>query len=516
MAVNQNPDVTLPELVRPSDARAPDSWRLSILYHPQTDRIGRVHQWPVKRNAECILSRHSPLFGDLRGGQEGALDDPYISRSACVLQQQCDGLLLTRPPEGSSLMVGQTLVSGDEFLNADMLEQGVLLTLARRVVLLLQKASYRDRLPPEFGMVGESETLQRARESIELASGCDLPVLLLGQSGSGKELAARAIHANSHRARESLVSVNAAAIPADLASAEFFGVRRGAFTGADSDRIGYFEQADGGSLFLDEIGECPAPVQAQLLRALESGDIQLAGGLVRQVDVRMIAATDAALEEGALSTALRHRLGGIEVRMPALSARREDIGRLVAKFLRDYESLQGCCLHRAEQDPLEAVQWAVWIRELAERSWPGNVRELRNHCEQVFRASHAQGALAVPQSSSIDSSDSVAEPLAVSETRKYRPPRDVSVEEIAEALAASRYQLAAAARALNISRPSLYNRLQSMPQLHVAADLPAEEVMMVYDQCAGDLAEAARRMCVSEPALLRRWHAMELEARPQR
>jgi two-component system nitrogen regulation response regulator GlnG len=163
-------------------------------------------------------------------------------------------------------------------------------------------------------------------------------VLLRGETGTGKELAARALHDAGPRRRRGFLAVNMGAVPPTLAAAELFGAARGAFTGADQKRIGYFTRADGGTLFLDEIGETPAEVQILLLRALDNREIQpVGGGDPQPVDVRLIAATDADLE-GAMAavrfrSTLLHRLSGYEIFLPQLRDRREDFGRLFLHFL---------------------------------------------------------------------------------------------------------------------------------------------------------------------------------------
>ena len=201
----------------------------------------------------------------------------------------------------------------------------------------------------------------------------DLPVLVLGETGTGKELIAGLLHAGSRRARGPLVRFNCAAIPESLADAELFGHARGAFTGASAARRGYFAQASGGTLVLDEVAELPPAIQAKILRALQSGEIQPLGSKVQQVDVRVIACTHrdlrAEVAAGRFREDLYYRLAVIELRVPPLRERRGDIPGLADSFARRYAARFG----------LESVQLSpALIAALVARPWPGNVRELEN------------------------------------------------------------------------------------------------------------------------------------------
>jgi transcriptional regulator with GAF, ATPase, and Fis domain len=204
-------------------------------------------------------------------------------------------------------------------------------------------------------------------------------VLLLGENGTGKELAARAIHSGSTRARQPLVVVNCAAIPESLFESELFGHVRGAFTGATDAHRGKFQQADGGTLFLDEIGETPSRLQPKLLRALESGDVETVGGRgPERVDVRLIAATNrdlqAEISAGRFRPDLYYRIAVVPVQLPPLRERADDIPLLAKHFLD-----AACRKIRAKPKQLDPRAIAV----LTSHRWPGNVRELRNAMERI-------------------------------------------------------------------------------------------------------------------------------------
>jgi PAS domain S-box-containing protein len=228
-------------------------------------------------------------------------------------------------------------------------------------------------------IVGQSAVLRAVLEQVKLVAATDSAVLILGETGTGKELVARAVHANSPRQARPLIKVNCAALPAGLVESELFGHERGAFTGASERRIGRFELADGGTIFLDEIGEVPLPVQAKLLRVLQEQEFERVGGSkTLRVDVRLIAATNRDLEQavalGTFRQDLLYRLNVFPVRLPPLRERVDDIPLLVHYFVGRFVAKIGRRISR--------VPRAVMERLMA-YEWPGNVRELENIVERA-------------------------------------------------------------------------------------------------------------------------------------
>ncbi len=235
-------------------------------------------------------------------------------------------------------------------------------------------------LRQEIGLVGESPAIWQIFETIEQVAPTDISVLIIGESGTGKELIAQAIHQLGNRHDKPFVVVNAGAIPEGIIESELFGHEKGAFTGAVGPRKGYFEQADTGTIFLDEIGEMPLNTQVKLLRLLEGKEfIRVGGSSTKQADVRVIAATNRDLEtavrEGDFRADLYYRLNAVNIRVPSLRERREDIPLLVKKFVTDF-----CSQH---QILFEGFTDGA-MRILKEHSWPGNIRELKNFVESLI------------------------------------------------------------------------------------------------------------------------------------
>ncbi|MBU0909367.1 MAG: sigma-54 dependent transcriptional regulator, partial [Proteobacteria bacterium] len=232
------------------------------------------------------------------------------------------------------------------------------------------RSSLADRY--KFGsLVGKSKPMQEVYETIINAAASDAGVIIYGETGSGKELVAREIHENSDRKNREIVYVNCGAIPENLIESEFFGYKKGAFTGAGKDKHGFLDLADGGTLFLDEVGEIPLNMQVKLLRALEGGGYAPVGGTeVKKPDIRIIAATHRdlkkAVKQGLMRQDFLYRIHIIPIHLPALRARKEDIPLLVEHFLKEYDP-----------DRVPPITAEIH-RALQSYDWPGNVRELQN------------------------------------------------------------------------------------------------------------------------------------------
>ncbi len=251
------------------------------------------------------------------------------------------------------------------------IEKGSLVTETKK---LKRKVSSKNQ------MIGESEGINRVREMIEKVAPTDARVLITGANGTGKEVVARLLYENSNRASNPFVEVNCAAIPSELIESELFGHEKGSFTSAHKQRIGKFEQADNGTIFLDEIGDMSLSAQTKVLRALQENEISRVGSDKNiKVNVRVFAATNKDLKEeiekGNFREDLFHRLNVIPIHVPALDDRKSDIPLLVDYFLDQICKEQGIQVKNIDKKAIEALQ---------KRSWPGNIRELRNVVERLI------------------------------------------------------------------------------------------------------------------------------------
>jgi len=260
---------------------------------------------------------------------------------------------------------------------------------ARDRVGVASPAALRSAPPPPGGVqslariVGRSPCIVQIKERIEKVATSMAPVLILGESGTGKELVARAVHECSHRASGPFIAVNCGAIPENLIEAEFFGARKGAYTGATQDREGYFQAAKGGTLFLDEIGDLPLAMQAKLLRVIQERRVRSLGGVQEEaVDVRLVSATHRDLAALVASSDFRqdlfYRLNVIELRTPALRERREDLPELA------HALLQRICSESGLETPELSAPALAWLQS---RELPGNVRELENLLQRAMALS---------------------------------------------------------------------------------------------------------------------------------
>jgi len=237
-----------------------------------------------------------------------------------------------------------------------------------------------ERIQQKSGIVGRSDAIAKVLEMIAQVSPVDISVLISGESGTGKELFAKAIHQNSKRSHEPIVTVNCGAIPEGIIESELFGHKKGAYTDAKGDRKGYFESANKGSIFLDEIGETPLDTQVKLLRVIESGEFMPVGeSKIKKTDVRIIAATNKDLsdlvEKGKFRQDLYYRLNTVSIKLPSLNERVEDIALLVERFALEFTRNNDMIYRGFVPDA---------IRYMKNYQWKGNVRQLKNFVESII------------------------------------------------------------------------------------------------------------------------------------
>lgn len=318
----------------------------------------------------------------IREGDFNNLERQMVTRSG----EKLDLIMSALSHRDANGNVDRMLVASKDVTERKRAERRLRQTLAENARLREELEHERDYLREEvnvalnFGrIVGTSPALQRMLKRVEAVANTPASVLVLGESGVGKELVARAIHTRSPRADKPLVKVNCASIPKELFESEFFGHVKGAFTGAHRDRVGRFQLADGGSLFLDEVGEIPLELQGKLLRVLQESEFERVGDdVTRSVDVRVIAATNKNLEklivEGKFREDLFYRLSVFPVDVPPLRERGNDIVQLAQHFLE-----QTCRDFGREVMTLTRAQ----VENLRRYKWPGNVRELKNVIERA-------------------------------------------------------------------------------------------------------------------------------------
>jgi PAS domain S-box-containing protein len=320
-----------------------------------------------------------------------------------------------------------------------------------------------------FGeILGHSRACQEMLSQIHQVGPTDATVLIQGETGTGKELVARAIHRTSRRSTRPLIKVNCAAIPASLVESEFFGHEKGAFTGAIQRRIGRFGLADGGTIFLDEIGDLPLDLQAKLLRVLQEGEFESVGSSqTRKVDVRVIAATNKDLRSeisaGRFREDLYYRLGVFPIQVPSLRERSDDIGTLAEAFVRNY-------CNKAGRAPLDLTPDS--IRKLRAYHWPGNVRELQNIIERAVIVSRGEalsldGILPAARTS-VTAEQNVRGNGGSSEHKAPRTAselREMERANILQALEQSKWKISGdsgAARILGLAPSTLTSRMKSL------------------------------------------------------
>jgi two-component system nitrogen regulation response regulator NtrX len=385
------------------------------------DALVRIHE-QAPDTAVIVVSGESTIGNALKAGQRGAFD------------------FVAKPPEPEHLL--------------GVLNEAVRVTRLRRGALAAGGAGPGGGAAgtqDPMGIVGESPAVERMREQIRLVAPSNGRVLITGENGSGKELAALAIHAGSKRANGPFVKLNCAAIPKDLLESELFGHERGAFTGAVAAKKGRLELADGGTLFLDEIGDLALEAQAKLLRALETGELERVGGTrTSKVDVRLLAATNkdlaAAVRSGDFREDLYFRLNVLPVAVPPLRERKADVARLAQHFLDRFTEAEGRGAMTLGDDARELLE---------EYHWPGNVRELRNLMERavvLVRGDRLSAADLDPwlESPPEESGDSgLKGKVARSE-----------IETIRRALETAAWNVTQAAAGLGIDRTNLHRKMR--------------------------------------------------------
>lgn len=492
---------------------------LTIISHPDLSRMGEVSPLNIyDRGKDIKLSRVEPEFSHPGSDESLPLIDAYMSRDPILLSQTRGGdFIISRRDTRTNLKVGGMEVDKERAITLDEVREGIDLVIANRIVLLLHHSQQLALKDKAHGLRGGSDAIARVWQEIDRICDLDVSVLLRGETGTGKELLARAIHETGVRNRGKIIAVNLGAIPSGLAAAELFGTERGAFPGALR-TDGYFREANGGTLFLDEVGEAASDIQTLLLRVLESGEIYAVGSRrPTKVNVRLIAATDANLEvaaqDGTFKAPLLHRLSTYEIWLPPLRDRLEDLGRLIHHFAKEALKELG---NKGPLGPPEPTAAAWFPALLAARMcrclWPGNVRQLRNIIRQLVIRSRDLPQLQVD--TKVERQLQAAGERQVGEVRKkqipWRKPGSVSPQELKEALNDNGWDLKATAAQLHVSRTSLYALLDKTPGINKASDLLDDVIRAAHEKTMGQLDEMAADLQVSARALRNRLKRMGL------
>lgn len=428
------------------------------------------HSWEVEAHVAEFGQQESPICWMLVGYASGYSSE-FMRCPIFFKEQQCtacghdhcliEGKPLADWPDASELL---------EIYNpTSMLES--MEELVDQVEQLRATIEANQMTAPPEGLIGRSKAFRTAFELLKKAAQTNVTVLLTGETGVGKERFARALHVMSRRSQQPFVAINCAALPHELIESELFGAEKGAFTGANTTRIGRFERANNGTLFLDEIGELPLAAQAKLLRVLQEGEIErLGGSQTQKIDVRLVTATNVDLEQavanGTFRRDLYYRLNVYPVRIPPLRERNEDISLLATHLLKRFSIVHGKRLTGLTDRALDALN---------SHDWPGNVRELENLIERgVILASADMSvdvldlfpgtSINVSSGLNLDGTIAKAQSLDCNNLLELMTEHRLSLDNLEEALIQraveqSAGNISAAARMLGISRPQLSYRL---------------------------------------------------------
>jgi DNA-binding NtrC family response regulator len=495
----------------------------TIVWHPDQQRIGEQCVAPAQG---MELSRNFPMF-QRPDGPPAPLAYPGVSREPLRIERDVAHNVQVTPPNSRMVVeLNGTAITQAATLSKEQIEQGAILSLGGLVLVCLHWMRCAPAQASVPGLLGVGTAAIRVRELVRQVAATDNTVLLLGETGSGKEVVARAIHALSARAQRPLVTVNMATLNDALAAADLFGATKGAYTGAASMRQGLFTEAQDATLFLDEIGNTPASVQPMLLRVLETGDYRPLGATTDlHSSARLIAATDQDLSAQGFNQALLRRLESFVIQLPPLRERREDIGLLL--------------LHMLEQRGAAAQFPAALAGRFACYDWPGNIRQLKHFAQRCVLALQAgqevdfdsllDGALAgdsvtlarsvgvsagggsagVSMASRAGLADADGAPAAAiadagaDSAPRRRKPAELSEQDVLAAMDKHAWCIQDAANELGISRPSMYKLLEAHPQIRNVVHIPYDELMRAYEQSGGDLARCAALLRTPSDSLRR-------------
>ena len=486
--------------------QAPTVPALTILWHPDLDRVGEVAL--LEDDGVLGFTRDAPAFFVPGSNVGRPIAHRMMARDPVVGFASAQGRLEIRP--GSTDI--EVRVDGVRFDRARQLSpaevgRGVILTVARAFAFCLHSIRHPVTRSPNLGLVGSSDAIDDIRHAITRAAGRADTVLIRGESGTGKELVARALHESGPRVKGPFVPENASRFQRERADDVFFGHERGAFTGATDSQPGLFRAADGGTLFIDEIGDLPSEAQPMLLRVIVDRIVQpLSSTKSRKVDVCLVAATSADLEAARsaerFDKSLYNRLNtSVNITLPPLRERREDVGVLLVHFLRIYLDAD---LQRLQDQTADSPWLAARdVAALAMHSWPDNVRGLEGVAKKlaIEAGPGARSGTHDWIKNFLAEAERPPPPDAPSsrETKSFAGNRDL----LLAALERSGWSNAGAAKLLGYSPSTFSRRLGDDPELRAVTKLRIADMVREEREAKGDVEIAAKKLGVS-PALLAR------------
>ncbi len=479
---------------------------LTIAWHPDVSRVGHLAPLTALLDRdEAVLQREEPVFFKPGSSIGSPVENRLMSRApSLIIASKGKAFELRKGPGDAELEVDGESFTGTRPLTAEDLSRGVVLTIGRRFVFVLHAVRFPVARSPEMGLLGSGDSIEEIRRLILRVAPRQAPVLIRGRSGTGKELVARAIHAQSPRASGRFVDVNMGQLRPERATAELFGYEKGAFTGASEAHPGAFRHAHVGTLFLDEIGFTGIEVQQTLLRTLQDHRVQsLGSSQPRAVDVRVLAATDAHLEQlrdsGQILESFYNRLNtSFTISLPALRTRREDVGLLLAHFLKKALKVSG---EESRLSPNEEWLKARTVAHVVLAPLDGNVRTIEGLAEHL-----AVHGASNPHREVVEylSRDKAAAPVLPAADEAEAPRAvEFSKERLLAALETCGWNQSAAARSLRVSRQALGRRLDAEPEIRRVIEIPLPKLLRDHEECGGDLDALSKRLGLP-PSLLRR------------
>ena len=482
---------------------------LTICWHPDESRIGE--QFISTDFANKIeLNRYFPVF-QKTGGEGLPIGHGAVSRDPVRIERSDQNRITITPPSSKMIVeVNGNSVTEPISFQSEETANGIILALGRSVIICLHWMRSLPKMNTIPGVIGVSDAAIHLRDQIRQIAGTSMPVLLLGETGTGKEVAAQAIHRLSARQHLPMVSVNMAALNESLAAADLFGAARGAYTGAQQTRKGYFSEASGSSLFLDEIGNTPSAIQPMLLRVLETGEYRpLGASQDMRSDARLITATDQDLYSVQFNQALLRRLESFVIHLPPLRERREDIGVLI--------------VHLRQQTGIGSQQVLPFeiISELMLYSWPGNIRQLSHVLRRILialqsgenpRLASLVQSYAPHHDSAINITHSTP-PGSASQAKPSAPRKrlhELSEDDVTRAMIENDWYIQGAAQALGISRPSMYKLLDQHSQIRRPEQIAHHELQTVLQLHKMNIELSAAELKTPSEALRRYARAINL------